>query len=253
MKLNFLKHCALLALCGLACMPVVATSAEADKQQVDQRIRNSLAVLLPNLKPDSIRDSGVQGLYEVVFDSHLVYVTEDARYLVQGKIMDLETREEITEKRLAQIKVAALEALGEDNMIVYGPKDAKHTVSIFTDIDCGYCRKLHAEMQDYIDNGIRVRYMFYPRAGLQSKSYKEAVSVWCADDRKKAMDLAKAGKSVESRTCDNPVAREYKLGQTMGIRGTPAIVLENGEVIPGYVPAKSLKASLDKLQAHAQR
>lgn len=213
-------------------------------QDTEQKIRNSLAVLLPGLRPDGISATPVENLYEVTFGTRLVYVTGDGRFLFQGKLIDLETRAAITEERMSALKMAAMAQVGEDRMVIYGPDDARYTISVFTDIDCGFCRKLHAEMAKYNAAGIRIRYLFYPRAGIGSDSYDKAVSVWCADDRKAAMDSAKAGKPVEARTCDNPVAEHYELGQAMGVQGTPALFLEDGEMIPGYVPADKLGAML---------
>jgi thiol:disulfide interchange protein DsbC len=217
----------------------------AEEDAAETRIRNSLAVLLPGLQPDSIRPTPVESLYELVFGTRVIYITADGRFLVQGKLVDLETRSEITDQRLSALRVAAVEAIGEDNMVVYGPADARHTITVFTDIDCGYCRKLHAEMDDYNRLGIRVRYLFYPRAGVGSESYDKAVSVWCADDRNAAMDQAKAGRDLPRKTCETPVEEHYALGQEFRIQGTPALVLEDGEVLPGYVPADKLAKALD--------
>jgi thiol:disulfide interchange protein DsbC len=226
---------------------LLAAGVHADiDQETEQKIRKSLSVLLPGLTPDEMRATPVDNLYEVTFGTRLVYVTEDGRFLIMGKLVDLETRMEITEQRLSELKLAAMARVGEDQMVVYGPEDAVHTVSVFTDIDCGFCRKLHAEMAEYNAAGIRIRYLFYPRAGIGSGSYEKAVSVWCADDRKVAMDTAKAGKPIEARTCDNPVADHYKLGQAMSLQGTPALFLEDGEMLPGYVPPDRLRAMLDQ-------
>jgi thiol:disulfide interchange protein DsbC len=232
----------LLILCLL--LPAAVLAAEVDSATAD-KIRSSLKVLLPGLEPDEIRATPVDKLYEVTFGTRLVYLTADGRFLFQGKLIDLETRTEITEQRLSELKLAALAEVGEDQMVIYGPQDAKHTVTVFTDIDCGFCRKLHAEMGQYNDQGIRIRYLFYPRAGIGSESYDKAVSVWCADDRHAAMDQAKAGKEVPRKTCDNPVAAHHALGQAMRVQGTPALVLDDGEMLPGYVPADRLRRALD--------
>lgn len=220
----------------------------AAEDTAETRIRNSLGVLLPGLQPDSIRPTPVEGLYELVFGTRIIYITADGRFLVQGKLVDLETRSEITEERLSALRVDAVEAVGEDNMVVFGPADARHTITVFTDIDCGYCRKLHAEMAEYNRLGIRVRYLSYPRAGVGSDSYRKAVSVWCADDPKAAMDEAKAGRDVPAKTCDNPVQAHYALGQEMSIQGTPALILDDGEILPGYVPADRLAKALEMKQ-----
>ena len=183
----------------------VAETAEAE---VQERIKQSLAVLLPGVVPDSISKTPLNGLYEIVFGPRLVYMSGDGKYLVQGSILDLETRENLTEPRLMEAKAAAIKNVGEDNMIVYSPPEGvarKHQVNIFTDIDCGYCRKLHSQMADYNKAGIEIRYLFYPRAGVGSESYAKAVGVWCADDRRAAMDAAKAGKCVGFINVSNPV------------------------------------------------
>jgi thiol:disulfide interchange protein DsbC len=139
----------------------------------------------------------------------------------------------------------AIEGVGEENMIVFSPQDPKHTVTVFTDIDCGYCRKLHREIDSYENAGIKVRYLLFPRSGVDSPSYDKAVSVWCSEDRAKALTEAKQGKAVDKKECDNPVREDIELGHSLGVTGTPTIVLENGRVVPGYVPAASLKRMLD--------
>jgi len=220
-------------------------SAAPDMDKVEAQMRASLQVLLPSLEPDAIAETPIEGLYEVTFGTRVVYVTGDGRYLMKGKLVDLETRTPITEEREQQLKQVALQQLDESKMIVYGDDKARHTVTVFTDIDCGYCRKLHSEIDKYIEAGIRIRYLAYPRAGIGSPSAKLAESVWCAEDRNAAMTLAKSGGEVPQKSCDNPVAEHYKLGQAFGINGTPALVLDDGEVVPGYIPAQRLGAALD--------
>jgi len=144
--------------------------------------------------------------------------------------------------------MAAIDKLGEDSMIIFSPKNGKvkHTITVFTDIDCGYCRKLHSAIDEYNELGIRVRYLAYPRAGIGSASYDKAVAVWCAKDRKKAMTQAKNNQSVNSGKCANPVAEHFEMGSKIGVRGTPALVLESGQLVPGYVPPQRLAAILEK-------
>lgn len=129
-------------------------------------------------------------------------------------------------------------------MVIFAPAKYDHTVTVFTDTECGYCRKLHREIADYGAQGIRVRYVFFPRAGVGSGSYKEAVSVWCSDDRQRAMTEAKSGKKLAAKSCKNPVKKHMEVGELLGISGTPAIVLESGDLVPGYVPAKRLAEML---------
>ncbi len=224
--------------------PVVATAAPAADPAIE-KIRTELSRRLDGITPDRIETSPVPGLYEVLIGARLYYVSADGRYFIQGQMTDIETGKNLTEAKVATVRKKLLDEVGEDNMIVYGKGDEKHTVDIFTDIDCGYCRKLHAQMDEYNAEGIRVRYLFYPRAGVNSDSGRKAVSVWCADDRKKAMDEAKQGKSMVSKNCANPVADQLALGGVVGVTGTPALVLESGELVPGYIPPARLRQLLD--------
>jgi len=210
--------------------------AYADNKAVEQALKEAL----PGVKPDSITPSAMSGLYEVVVGPKLFYVSEDGRYLFQGSMIDIKAREDLTESKLADARINSLKKVGLDNMIVFKPKSSKHLVYVFTDIDCGYCRKLHSEIDQYLAEGIEIRYLFFPRAGEGSDSYKKAVSVWCADDRNAALTKAKRGDTVESRQCDNPVDRHLTLGTQMGAAGTPMLVTEKGNILPGYVPAGQL-------------
>ena len=237
----------LAVLCALLIASASAWS-EVDKA-VEKRIRDSLQGLLPNAVPENVRATPIKGLYEVTFGTRLIYLTGDGRFLLQGSLIDLETRTELTAQRLSALRLSALDKVGEDRMVIFGPEDAKHTVTVFTDIDCGYCRKMHADMAQYNDQGIRIRYLFYPRAGVDSDSYDKAVSVWCAEDRNAAMDIAKAGQPVEKRSCDNPVAEHHALGEALRLRGTPLLVLQDGYEVPGYVSADRLRTLLDQRRA----
>jgi thiol:disulfide interchange protein DsbC len=227
-----------------------ALADQAENSQAVHNIRKNLLMLIP-VEPDQINKTPVTGLYEVMYGPRIVYVTEDGRFLVQGNIIDMQTRENITEPRLMKAKIDAVEAVGVDHMLTFSPPEGiavKHRVNVFTDIDCGYCRKLHAEMADYNKQGIEIRYLFYPRAGRGSESYKKAVRVWCARDRHSAMDIAKAGNPVPDSNidCENPVDDHMTLGAMVGVSGTPALVLDDGKLVPGYVPANRLIKMLDE-------
>jgi len=223
----------------------VMAESKVDQAKIDNVTKN-LKMMVPGLKDASVSPAPVPGLYEVIVGPDVLYVTQDGRYLIQGSIIDLEARENLTAPRVAQAAATAIERVGEENMVIYEPKEAKHTVTVFTDIDCGYCRKLHSQMDKYLGYGIRIRYLFFPRAGLQSESYRKAVAVWCADDRNEAMTIAKSGQKIEMKECENPVGNHHALGEQMGIRGTPALVLEGGEQLPGYVPPDRLNTYLTK-------
>jgi len=145
-------------------------------------------------------------------------------------------------------RVEIVGALGESSMVVFAPQAAKHTVTVFTDVDCGYCQRMHRQMADYNRLGITIRYTAFPRAGVGSDTYDRMVSVWCASDQQAAMTDAKAGRAVEAARCDNPVSAHYEAGRAIGVRGTPSIVPESGEMIPGYVEPQEL---LDRLDGRA--
>jgi len=219
---------------------VSVSVAQADEASVKKALSRSM----PNLKLDSIKPSEIRGLYEVAVGADILYVSEDGQYLLQGHLIDITARKDLTETKLATIRKAAIDALGEDQSIIFKPEKSNYKVSVFTDIDCGYCRKLHSEIDQYMAEGITIQYLFYPRAGKGSNSYKKAVSVWCADDRKAALTAAKLGKTPEAKTCDNPVDEHMRLGAEFGARGTPMIVTEKGNIFPGYVPAKQLARAL---------
>jgi thiol:disulfide interchange protein DsbC len=231
---------------GSALATALLTAALAGAAAADEAaVRKSMANLLGDAQPDSVQPSPVPGLFEVVVGARLYYMSEDGRYLFQGNVIDTTTRENITEAKQAAAKKVVMDKVSEDSMVVFAPEKYKHTITVFTDIDCGYCRKLHKEIADFNAEGIRVRYLFYPRAGVDSPSYQKAVSVWCADDRNQAMTDAKAGRPVETRTCDNPVREHMQLGGLMGVSGTPAIVMEDGQMLPGYIPAKRMAMFLN--------
>lgn len=223
---------------------VLALTASPLLAGAEAEIGARLKKLLPEYKIDSIHKTPVSGLYEVVMGPQVIYVSGDGKYMMQGSLIDLANREDLTEPRRAAARKVAVDKIGEDNMVIFAPDEYDHTVTVFTDIDCGYCRKLHREIESYGAEGIRVRYVFYPRAGVGSDSFKKAVAVWCADDRLQAMTDAKAGKDLDSKGCDNPIKDHMALGELLGVAGTPAILLEGGDMVPGYVPAKRLAAML---------
>lgn len=211
----------------------------------EDAIRQSLSKSMPTIKIDSIKPSVVKGLFEVRVGANILYVSEDGKYLLQGRLVDVEARTDLTEEKLSELRKSELEKIGQDNMIVFKPKIARHKVWIFTDIDCGYCRKLHSEIDQYLAQGITVQYLFFPRAGKGSESYDKAVSVWCAKDRNAALTEAKKGKMPPAKTCDNPVDEHMQLGSDFDVKGTPMIITESGNSYPGYLPAKQLAEALD--------
>jgi thiol:disulfide interchange protein DsbC len=210
----------------------------------EDAVRKALNKTMPTLKVDYVKPSEAKGLYEVAVGANILYVSEDGKYLLQGHLIDLEAKKDLTELKLADTRKLAIEKLGEEQMIIFKPEKNKYKVSVFTDIDCGYCRKLHSEIDQYMAEGISIQYLFYPRAGKGSDSYNKAISVWCADDQKAALTAAKKGGTPTEKTCDNPVDQHMQLGVEFEVRGTPMIVTEKGNIFPGYVPAKQLAKAL---------
>jgi thiol:disulfide interchange protein DsbC len=213
----------------------------ADEAELKTKIQ---ATLPPGMSIESLQPAADTGLYEAVINGDILYFTPDARYVLQGDLLSLETRINLTEERLVQVRSSVLSGLDEKQMIIFEPEKTEYTVTIFTDIDCGYCRKMHSEMDQYLAEGIRVRYLFFPRAGIGSESYDKAVAVWCHKDQQDAMTRAKRLEVVDADVCENPVADQYNIGRQLGVQGTPAMYLENGQSLPGYVPAEKLKQVL---------
>ena len=167
----------------------------------------------------------------------LFYFSDNGQYLVHGKVYDLATGiDNLTEKSLAKVRISGVEEF-KDSMIVFPAKDEKYKVTVFTDTSCGYCRKLHSQMQGYNDLGITVQYLAFPRSGITGPTFKELTSIWCAVDQQDAMTKAKSGDRTpapQAKMCNMPVAEQYSLGSKVGVTGTPAMILEDGTMIPGY-------------------
>lgn len=223
---------------------VEVEDASVQETSVDARhakVTEAFQVRLPNVPIDSISDAAMPGLYEVVTDSQVIYVNETVTLLFQGEMIDLDRGVNLTETRQSGIHMGLINDLGEDKMLVYKSKTpSDRTVTVFTDINCGYCRKLHAEIDTLLEAGVNVRYLMFPRAGLESESRVALESVWCSDDPQTAMTDAKSGIPISPISCDTPVEEHYKLAEQVGLRGTPLIYLDNGTSIPGYREAKVL-------------
>jgi len=235
----------------LIILAVISFSSHADSQDSAKQVEAIKAKLLesfPPHSPDSVSKSPVEGLYEAVYGTQVIYVTDDARYLIQGVVMDLDDgKRDITEVASSRARKKYMKQVEEQEKIAFGSENPKHTITVFTDIDCGYCRKLHNEMDQYASYGIKVNYLLFPRNGITSPSYSKAVSVWCSKDRAEALTKAKNGEELLAENCDNPVAAHFELGQKIGVTGTPAILTADGDLMPGYLPAKQLAQRLDEM------
>lgn len=232
----------------IGALALVAFSSFSLAAAVDKDVATSITKKLSALELSikTINPSAVDGLYEVLTNRGVYYVSKDAQFFVQGNIYNLDKNmENITEKGLSVLRKGSLEAFEKD-MVVYKAEKEKHVVTVFTDTSCGYCQKLHAEMADYNNAGITVRYLAFPRGGMKSNAYNTMTSIWCAEDPKLAMDNAKSRKKIESKSCDNNIKAQFELGQSFGVTGTPALVLEDGSLQPGYLPAPRLLQLLEQ-------
>lgn len=220
----------------LALWAVPASAADADFES----LKRNLAKTFPEIAQGKLRPSPVPGLLELELDAKVYYVSTDGKHLFLGDVVEVRSRTNLTETARQSLAKRALNDIGERNMIVMSPKETHSTITVFTDVDCPYCARLHQDVPELNRNGIKVRYLLYPRAGEGSATYRRSVAVWCAPDRIKAVGIAKNGGQLEMKTCANPVDDHYRLGERLGISGTPTIFLENGKKIPGYVPAAQL-------------
>jgi thiol:disulfide interchange protein DsbC len=234
------------ALALLAALTTFSVAVEA-QQAGKTDPRAELASKIPGAKPEELRPSPVPGLYEMMRGTDVAYVTEDGKYVLDGDLYDLKSNDNLTESRRRDVRLKMLAGVPESEMVVFSPRDPKHTITVFTDVDCSYCRKLHSQIGEYNRLGMRVRYLFYPRTGPDSESWEKAVEVWCSPKRNEALTRAKRGEDLKVKACGNsPVERHYELGQAFSIRGTPAIILDNGELLPGYVPPEMLAKALEE-------
>lgn len=222
-----------------AAMLLVVASASGQapaKADVRAEIARRLEVKIEDVKP-----SPVDGLYEIRSGAEVGYVSTDGRFYVDGDVFDMQSRKNLTELRRAEGRLGLLAKIPDGDAIVFSPAGApKHTLTVFTDVDCTYCRRLHQEMAELNRLGIRIRYLLYPRGGPGSEAWKKAEAVWCSTDRRDAITRAKRGETLKAVRCETPIAAHYALGQQMGIRGTPGIITGTGEYLAGYLPAAQL-------------
>ena len=220
-------------------------TANADPDREDF-LRKAITDVFPDVEITRIKPSPIPGLYEVMLGTEMIYLSEDGRYILQGDLIDLGEKINLSEQEREAARKRVLESIPASETIDFVPGAAQHTVYVFTDITCGYCQLFHRDMAELNGRGVAVRYLAFPRAGVDSESFRDMESVWCAADPNEAMTLAKGGRPVKPAQCDNPVRRQYELGQTLGVRGTPAIYLENGREMPGYVPPDDLIEALNQ-------
>jgi thiol:disulfide interchange protein DsbC len=218
----------------------------------DERALAAIRSLNAQVQIDRIAAAPLPGFREVIVGGQVIYVSDDGRYLLQGALFDVDAKKDLSQTGLAEVRRELLATIPEDDRIVFAPAKPDYTVTVFTDVECGYCRKLHQDIAEYNRRGIAVEYVAFPRMGLGSDDFRKMVAVWCSKDRRKALTDAKNGKRVPQKTCTNPVTMQYDIGQRVGLTGTPMIITEEGVQMPGYMPPDALRAALDKLEAEAE-
>ena len=216
----------------------------------EARVREALRSLAPGLAVERIGKAPIAGFHEGIAGGQVVYVSDDGKYLLQGNLLDIGARRDLSEDAMAALRRQILAKLPEQDRIVFAPAGKpKHKVVVLTDIECGYCRKFHQDIARYTGLGIEVEYLAFPRAGLGSPDYRKMVAVWCAKDRRKALTDAKNDRPVPMASCARtPVDMQYRAGQRMGLTGTPMILSEDGHMLGGYLPPEALLERLDALE-----
>ena len=226
---------------------LLATSAyAADVDPQLAQVRAKVSAAIDFIDPQEINASPVEGWYTIQKGSFLAYVSADGRHLIQGDLFDLETKVNLSERSRTDARRELVGSLEDKDAIMFSPAEVKHSVTVFTDIDCTYCRKLHSQIDEYLSLGIAVRYVLYPRNGPASRAWSTSEDVLCASDRGRALTAAKLDQKFETSKCDTSMlTRHYTLGQDIGLNGTPAIVLEDGTLIGGYLPPETLNTRLE--------
>jgi thiol:disulfide interchange protein DsbC len=232
-----------------AAKPAVAAPAQVP---VPADVKARVIAKLHDVSPADVASSPVPGLYEVTMGGLIAYVSGDGRYLVSGNIYDLDTEVNLTATRRNAARAKALASLREDQMIIFSPENPKMTVTVFTDVDCGYCRKFHSHIADLNKAGVKVRYMLFPRTGPGTESWRKAEGVWCAADRREALTRAKKGDPVKSKDCgDAAITAQYDMGEDLGVEGTPAVFTQSGDYIGGYLTPEQVVQAVQESQKAA--
>ncbi len=225
-----------LTLCVLAFSSATHAANPADIE----KIRAELVKMIPTAEQAEIVASPVEGIYRMQVQGNYAFAYVKDDYILLGDLFNTKEQVNLADKASSERMASMLKDVPTTEMIIFGPEKPKRYITVFTDIDCGYCRKLHKEIPELTAVGIQVRYLAFPRAGIGSESHKKFVSVWCNDDQQKALTAAKMGSHVAAASCDNPIEDNYKLGRTVGVRGTPTIIFDDGTVTPGYIPSDKL-------------
>jgi thiol:disulfide interchange protein DsbC len=234
--------------------PIAATTAgKPSGGAKEAMVRAAIKTLNPKLEADRIGPAPIPGFQEAIVAGQVLYFSDDGRYMLQGSLYDMQAKKDLSQVGISVLRREELKKVPVSDRIVFAPVGPrKHTISVFTDIECGFCRKMHSEMADYNKLGIAIEYLAFPRAGLGSPDALAMESVWCSADRRKALTDAKNGRSVPPMRCSNPVTAQYNMGQRIGLQGTPMAINDEGVALPGYLPPDRMLEALNKLAAESK-
>ena len=232
-----------------AALGLLATGASTAAALDEATIRAAVERLVPGAPVERVGEAPLPGFAEVVIDGQVVYLSADGKYLFEGNLLDTIDRTNLTETSRTGLRKVAFERFGPEQRIAFAPETTERRVTVYTDFDCGVCRRLHDQIAEYNKLGIAVDYLLYPRAGIGSPSYDKAVSVWCAADRQTALTEAMRGVQPSKLQCDNPVDEQYAAGSRMKFQGTPALYAADGSYLGGYLAPAQLRTKLDQIAA----
>lgn len=229
---------------------VLATGGAGAGEMTAEQAAQYMAPSFPNVRVERVTPTPLAGVYEVVAGGSIYYLTHDGAFLLSGTLYDLKTSTDLTEQAYTGLRHAVADSARAGAVISYAPEKTLYTVTVLSDVNCGYCRKFHRQMARVNELGIRVNYLLIPFLG--QKSRRDAISVWCADDRRAAFERAKNGAALEQKDCDHPVDRNMRIAETLGVRGTPAFLLADGKLLNGYRTPENLLEEVKRAGAPVQ-
>jgi thiol:disulfide interchange protein DsbC len=218
----------------------------AKKDEVNVDIRETVSNAYPDVAIDEIKKID-DNFHEIIINKQIYYATNDGKYLIVGNVINLNTKESITENTKMNQRLSIIDSIDMKNFMIFKPKKTDHILTIFTDTSCPYCQKLHNEIPDLLENNIEIRYVLFSRNGNDVDAYQQLVSAWCSDDKVDALEDLFAGDILEDiSNCENPIARNFDYAGSLSVEGTPTIFLEDGRIIPGYQNYENILAFINK-------
>ena len=218
----------------------------AKRDEVDLDIRKTVSNAYPDVAIDAIKKID-DNFHEIIINKQIYYATNDGKYLIVGNVINLNTKESITENTKMNQRLSIIDSMDMKNFMIFKPKKTDHILTIFTDTSCPYCQKLHNEIPDLLENNIEIRYVLFSRNGNDVDAYKQLVSAWCSDDKVDALEDLFAGDILDDiSNCENPIARNFDYAGSLSVEGTPTIFLEDGRIIPGYQNYEKILAFINK-------